>query len=246
MSYILEALKKADQERTAGNVPDLETMHRHAPAARKSYRWVWILAALFIFNGVLVTLLATRHDAGLGEGAVERTTALNGGGSALPGAAPSRPPADTATVGRRTPPKVTGTAPQPQVRGKAVVARPASPLTQAATVQNQTAAPPLAVPPPASTPAATPAPAPATAPATAAAPGKIPDWEDLPLDFRSGFTVPRMDVHVYDTDPQRRFVLVDLQKYREGDRLPNGALIEKILPDGIQLSYQGTSFHYGK
>jgi general secretion pathway protein B len=109
-------------------------------------------------------------------------------------------------------------------------------------VQNQTAAPPLAVPPPASTPAATPTPA----PATAAAPGKIPDWEDLPLDFRSSFTVPRMDVHVYDTDPQRRFVLVDLQKYREGDRLPNGALIEKILPDGIQLSYQGTSFHYGK
>jgi general secretion pathway protein B len=76
--------------------------------------------------------------------------------------------------------------------------------------------------------------------------GNIPEWDDLSLDFRSSFSMPHMDVHVYDTDPQRRFILVDLQKYREGDRLPNGAVIEKILPDGIQLSYQGTRFHYAK
>jgi general secretion pathway protein B len=248
MSYILEALKKADQERTAGNVPDLETIHRHAPASHKSYRWVWILAALFIFNGALVALLATRHDAGLGEVVVERPAALNDSGSALPEAARSQPPAEAATVVRKTPPRDAGTAPQPKMRGKAVVARPASALPQASTVQNQIVAPQVAVTPPEPTPAATPTPAPATAPvpATATAPGKISDWEDLPLDFRSGFTVPRMDVHVYDTDPQRRFVLVELQKYREGDRLPNGVVIEKILPDGIQLSYQGTSFHYDK
>jgi general secretion pathway protein B len=244
MSYILEALKKADQERTAGNVPDLETIPRHAPATHKSYRWVWILAALVIFNGALVTLLATRHDAGL----VERSAALNDGVSALPGAARSRPPADTATIVRRTPHRDAGTVPQPMMRGKAVVARPASALPQAATMHNQIAAPPVALPPPAPIPDATPTPVPATAPAPAIAiaPGKIPDWGNLPLDFRSGFTVPRIDVHVYDTDPKRRFVLVELQKYREGDRLPNGVVIEKILPDGIQLSYQGTSFHYGK
>ena len=29
MSYILEALKKADRERAAGHVPDLDTVHRH-------------------------------------------------------------------------------------------------------------------------------------------------------------------------------------------------------------------------
>ena len=76
--------------------------------------------------------------------------------------------------------------------------------------------------------------------------GGLPEWDDLSLDFRSGFSMPHMDVHVYDTDPSRRFVLVNLQKFREGDRLPNGAVIEKILPDGMQLSYQGTRFHYAK
>ena len=58
--------------------------------------------------------------------------------------------------------------------------------------------------------------------------------------------MPRMDVHVYDSDPRRRFVLIDLQKFREGDRLSNGAVLEEILPDGIVLSYQGRRFHYGK
>jgi general secretion pathway protein B len=53
-------------------------------------------------------------------------------------------------------------------------------------------------------------------------------------------------VHVYDSDPKRRFVLIDLQKYRQGDRLQSGALLEEILPDGIQLLYQGTQFIYRK
>jgi general secretion pathway protein B len=242
MSYILEALKKADRERTAGNVPDLETVHRHEPAPRKSYRWLWILAALFIFNGLLVTLLATRHDAGVVEDVPGRRDAPDTPGSASPETARSRPPAETGPLVRKPPPKVVRTAPQPQERSQVAVTRPASPLIQPASVQDQLAEPPAGVESPA------PADVPSSAPlgASAPEPGEIPEWDELSLDFRSGFSMPRMDVHVYDTDPQRRFVLVDLQKYREGEQLPNGAMIEAILPDGIQLSYQGTRFHYAK
>jgi len=74
----------------------------------------------------------------------------------------------------------------------------------------------------------------------------VPLWEDLSLEFRGGFDMPRLDVHVYDSDPQRRFLLIELKKYREGDTLANGAQIEEILPDGIQLYYQGTRFIYRK
>jgi general secretion pathway protein B len=246
MSYILEALKKADRERAAGNVPDLETVHRHEPPARKPYRWLWILAALFIFNGVLVTLLATRHDAGIGEGAIGHRAAPDDRGSSLPDTARLQAPAEDTPLVRKPPPKVVRTTPQMQERHQVVAARPASPLMQPPTEQDQTAAPPVTVAQPAPTPAVIPPTAPLAAPAAAPMPDTIPEWDDLPLDFRSGFSMPRMDVHVYDPDPQRRFVLVDLQKFREGDQLPNGAMIEIILPDGIQLSYQGTRFHYGK
>ncbi len=239
MSYILDALKKADQERAAGNVPDLETVHRHEPTVRKHYRWLWILAALFMFNGVLVALLATRHDAGVGGDAPGRRAAPDDRVTAMPDTARSRPPAVIAPEVRKAPSRVVRTAPQVQERPQVAVTRPVFPQAAPATVQDQAAVPPVAIVPP------TPVTAPPSTPSTASA-GKLPEWDELSLDFRSGFSMPHMDVHVYDTDPQRRFILVNLQKFREGDRLPNGAVIEKILPDGIQLSYQGTRFHYAK
>jgi general secretion pathway protein B len=245
MSYILDALKKADQERTAGNVPDLETVHRHEPTVRKHYRWLWILAALFMFNGVLVALLATRHDAGLGGDTPGHRVAPDDRSSVLTDTARSRPPAESAPVVRKTPPRAVKTVPQVQDRPQVVVTRPISPRVQPEVAgQDRSAAPPVAAATPATAPVVMPPSTSSAAPA--AVRGNIPEWDDLSLDFRSSFSMPHMDVHVYDTDPQRRFILVDLQKYREGDRLPNGAVIEKILPDGIQLSYQGTRFHYAK
>jgi general secretion pathway protein B len=71
---------------------------------------------------------------------------------------------------------------------------------------------------------------------------ELPELSELSLEFRSGFQTPRIDVHVYAEEPRRRFVLVDLQKFREGDTLQNGAVLEKISPNSIQLYYQGTRF----
>jgi general secretion pathway protein B len=232
MSYILDALKKADQERAAGNVPDLETVHLQEPTVRRRYRWLWILAALFVFNGVLVALLATRHDAGDAPG--RHVTPDERSISASPETTRPRPPVEGAPVVRQAPPpRVVRTAPQVQERPRVAVTRPVSPRVQPTTAQDLPAVPP--------TPVVVPPPRPSSASA-----GKLPEWDELSLEFRSGFSMPHMDVHVYDTDPSRRFVLVNLQKFREGDRLPNGAVIEKILPDGMQLSYQGTRFHYTK
>jgi general secretion pathway protein B len=84
-----------------------------------------------------------------------------------------------------------------------------------------------------------------TVPARPRQPG-VQLWSDLPLEFRSTFTLPHIDVHVYAEQPARRFILVDLQKYREGDTLENGGVIEKILPHGLQLYYQGTRFEIEK
>ena len=75
---------------------------------------------------------------------------------------------------------------------------------------------------------------------------EIPEWSELSLEFRSGFDPPRLDVHVYADDPSRRFILVDLKRFAEGDTLDSGAKLEKILPESIQLYYQGTRFRYDR
>jgi hypothetical protein len=40
--------------------------------------------------------------------------------------------------------------------------------------------------------------------------------------------------------------MVDLQKYREGDTLESGAVLEEIQPGSIQLYYEGTRFRMEK
>jgi general secretion pathway protein B len=74
----------------------------------------------------------------------------------------------------------------------------------------------------------------------------VPDWDELPLEFRSRFTLPHLDVHVYSDETRRRFIMVDLQKYREGDTLESGAVLEEIQPGSIQLYYEGTRFRMEK
>ena len=48
MSYILDALKKAEQERDLGRVPRLETVHDNAP--RPARAWPWLIAGVLLVN----------------------------------------------------------------------------------------------------------------------------------------------------------------------------------------------------
>jgi general secretion pathway protein B len=48
MSYILDALKKAEQERDLGRVPRLETMHDNAP--RRTRALPWLIAGILLVN----------------------------------------------------------------------------------------------------------------------------------------------------------------------------------------------------
>jgi general secretion pathway protein B len=75
---------------------------------------------------------------------------------------------------------------------------------------------------------------------------QLQSWFDLPQAFRNNLDLPRLDVHVYSSDPQGRFIMVDLKKYREGQTLPNGMVLEKILPDGMVMSYKGERFRVNK
>lgn len=51
---------------------------------------------------------------------------------------------------------------------------------------------------------------------------------------RSQLSQYEINVHVYDNNVQNRFVLINMTKYKEGDRLPGGGpLIAAITPEGV-------------
>lgn len=216
MSYILDALRKADRERNLGEVPDLEASHWGVRRQARSQRWIWIVGALLVFNGLLVAYVL------FDRGARDTTTDVVAGSQTAPVQRPlvpvPRQRVEPPPARARQPVPVRKPPPQPPARAQA----PAPSFTPAPKVQTA---------PPASQPAV-----------DATGEFKLQEWRDLPLEFRSRFTLPRIDVHVFAEDPGRRFIMADLKKYREGETMDNGAVLERIHPGSIQLNYEGTRF----
>ncbi len=51
-----------------------------------------------------------------------------------------------------------------------------------------------------------------------------------------------LDIHVYSSEPEDRFVFVNMSKYKEQATLDEGPVVTEITPDGVVLEYRGTSF----
>ncbi|MEN8763372.1 MAG: hypothetical protein ABF290_13150, partial [Thiogranum sp.] len=65
MSYILEALKKSEQQREIGRVPGITSVHENA-AKSVAGKWLWLIAAILLLNaGLLVFLLWPNSESGL-------------------------------------------------------------------------------------------------------------------------------------------------------------------------------------
>ena len=65
---------------------------------------------------------------------------------------------------------------------------------------------------------------------------------ELPDGFVSNMPKLNIDIHSFDERPQRSYVLINMEKYREGDYLAEGPLLFKILRDGVILEYMGERF----
>ncbi len=63
---------------------------------------------------------------------------------------------------------------------------------------------------------------------------------DLSVSQRSQLSQYEVNVHVYDDDAKRSFVLINMIKYKEGDILPgSNALVSSIVPEGVVIDYGG-------
>lgn len=101
--------------------------------------------------------------------------------------------------------------------------------------------------PPASLPAPLPAPI-AEAPAPAAIPPAandepwLPTLRELDAGLRSELPPLRVTMHVYNADPERRFVLIDGRRYTEGSKLSAELELVEIRREGSVLGFRGRQF----
>jgi general secretion pathway protein B len=82
--------------------------------------------------------------------------------------------------------------------------------------------------------------------ADAQAQARAPAQPALPtadeVSARGGVPQLHLDLHVYGARAQDRFIFVNSRKYREGDTLQEGPVVEQITQRGAVLNYNGSRF----
>ncbi len=237
MSYILDALRKADAERERGHVPGIHAQPAFgapapAPARETATPWGWIGA-----GAVIVVLLAALAWSLL-RGAPREVVAQAPAGASLPATpvavAPSPSPAPA-------PVPTTAAAPAPVAPAPAVQPAPApAPVARAP----KPVAPRPAAPTP--TPAAAPAPTAATAepralpaaPAAASA-NRVYAVNELPDDIRRQLPVVTVGGSMYSSTPANRILIVNGQVLHEGDRIAPELVLQQIKVKAAVLAFRG-------
>ncbi len=76
----------------------------------------------------------------------------------------------------------------------------------------------------------------------APAPEPIPPLETLSASARHGIPALNLDIHVHSATPDKRFVVINGRRYREGERLGEGPMLERVTRDGAILRQDGQRF----
>lgn len=258
MSFILDALRKSEHERQRQTGPALVEVAVAAPK-QKTNRWATAAIALLLVNLVAigVLLLVKSRD--------EPAPAPTEAAAAAPAPADSdRTPAPSAaaqaSVTQTLPvPTVPAAQAPPQLRPSAT--EPATGTRNPLEQEMSTYSPPMdyeaataAAAPPPGPPAVTPTrrgsvvyeslpetdPTAGYRPPPNTATGSLPRADDMTA--RGAMPELRLELHVWSTKPQERFVFVNGHRYREGDTTADGATVEEITPDGVVMNSRGNRF----
>ena len=219
MSYILDALRKADAERERGSVPSIHAQPSFAgarPAGPAPASRLWIVVAVI---GVLLALVAAMA-----------AYLLFGRSPASEVAKPAAPPTSTVAAAPAAPAAST---PAPVAVAPALPAPP--PPVRKARAAPAASAPPAATPTTAaSAPASTPRP-----PPTAKTEERIYTLDELPDDIRRQLPALSVGGSMYSPTPASRLVIINGQVLREGEHITPDLLVQQIRLKSAVMSFKG-------
>ena len=71
-----------------------------------------------------------------------------------------------------------------------------------------------------------------------------PMYYELSYNIRKDLPAIVLSMHVYAADPAQRFVVINGDRYAEGDTVKDDLTLKQILPDGVLLEFRGQRFLY--
>lgn len=214
MSFILDALKKSENERQQQSGGEFSSVPT-SPSDARPARWLWLLAALLAINVAVLLGILMRPD-------VRSTTAPGTEEVQLPAMPAAQEPGGAAPTAAAS------------FADQVERARQQQPVQNASETMTE----------PGAEPAAEATPATSVPPTSAAASGgeRIPTIEELRLSGSLQLPELHIDIHVFSENPAERFVFINMAKHREQSRLEEGPVVREITADGVILQYQGRSF----
>lgn len=236
MSYILDALKKADAEREQGQVPGLHTPTGHTdlsdgPQLRTPPLWVMGLGALLVLIALGAVWLWPRPVAVIATAPAQSLPADQAPAPArspapapAPTPAPQSLPEASATANRagnetsRPAPEATPTPPPSRPpRAEPAITRPVAPAAPRAPIHVD--------------------PAPAPTPSS-----KVPTLAELPDDVRRSLPSLSVSGAMYSDSPANRMLLINNRVFHEGDQPVAGLVLEEIRLKSAVFRYRGTRY----
>ena len=232
MSYILDALRRADAERERGAVPGLHAQQFTLSPDDDEGTNNRSRTLLYVSIGLGAALIAALAWKLLGSDPPVPPPAL-------PMAAPPAPawPTTAAPTAGTLPMAATASA-----SAAMTIARPALSPTSAATTTMTPATPARSPRAPASAPVSRPPAGATTANPTAPPGNRIYTQAELPEDVRRG--LPKLSVGgaSYSSDAASRMVIINGQVLHEGDKIGNGLVLQQIKLKTAVLSTKGYRF----
>lgn len=221
MSYILDALRKADAERVRGSIPDLHAQpvlqgSNAAAPATSGHVWIWIAAGASVVALVAVAWALLARDAPRDASAVAPAVVPAAAPVVTPAVAPALAPVAQAATASAAPPLPTVAVAAPVPAARAPVARK---------------------------PAATAPVAPPEPPARKASEPRVYTLAELPDDIRRELPALAIGGAMYSENPANRMLIINGQVFHERDKLsPNLTLVQIKLKAAV-LEYRG--YRYG-
>lgn len=229
MSYILEALRKSDQQRQRGATPTLQVAQVTVAEPKRPWLiYYGLLAAVLLVSGTMIGWLHPwQHE----QAPFETEPLAAGSPTSISQQAAPAPLAASPEMLSNTAQKFP--APNSTSAGQSVhVADAVKPSDIAPISSGETSA---AAPFPDKS---------AKLSGVAQEQSAIP-LNELPLQIQQEIPAMTIQLHAYSSNPIERLVSVNSIRLREGENLMSGLRLEQITPDGMIFSYKGYRFQRG-
>lgn len=223
MSYILEALKKSDQQRQRGTTPTLPTAQVTAAAPKQP---------LLVYYGLLAAVLL---GAGITIGWLRPWQAEQPALATEPSAARSPIPHQPTPAPLPEPPEMARMTAQEL---------PMPPVAQPAP-RGDAMKPDISAPASTGTPSAVAAAPMPEKPASLAQEQRAIPMAELPRTIQQEIPALTIQLHAYSGNPAERLVSINSRMLREGGFLTPDLRLEQITPDGMIFNYKGYRFLRG-